>query len=81
MTNYENFLNILKNVFSQGISNVVIIATHVTFVLLKILILGMFFLTKSYHFLVLFLISLIFYILLTWFISETKKLNEQKKTE
>lgn len=68
-----------QSVFMPGATPALVLATHVTFALLVILLATFAFLTGSIHIINLFVISLLLWGTLTWFIAELKRADNAEK--
>ncbi|EGW34316.1 uncharacterized protein SPAPADRAFT_59733 [Spathaspora passalidarum NRRL Y-27907] len=79
------FSELWESVFTPGTSPALIKATHASFILLLMSLGWLIFLTKSIHFINLFVIAVLLYATVIWFIKELQasklKTNEELSTE
>ncbi|CCH62327.1 hypothetical protein TBLA_0H00340 [Henningerozyma blattae CBS 6284] len=73
---------IIKSITEPGANDAVVIAIHITFCSLLAVLASMVFVTRgNIHYIFLFFIAAILYGILTWFISEIKKIQAEEKKE
>ncbi|KAI5951096.1 PKR1 [Candida jiufengensis] len=70
-----------ESIFTPGTTPALITATHASFILLIISLITFYFLTKSIHFLNLFVIALLLYGTVIWFINELKAVKLKDNEE
>lgn len=76
------FQDLWQSIFEPGASPVVVKATHLSFAGLVLTLVTLFYVTRSYHFLVMLALSIGLWLSVAWFVSEyTKLLSEKKQNE